>query len=116
MSCTGEQVIGEIVSDTTGVRLSNYAVACSNWTGTGGTLSTAKIGPFATTFIRLVYLGSSQWRFDTSPDDINWRKGASTVTQSSFTPSHVGYYSRDAGSGLESVASFEFLRRVSGIS
>lgn len=113
----GKQVTAGAISAATPV--ATLASSAETWTnfGTFGTAATVRNVPFGVpTFLRLVYMGSSQWRSDTSPDGVLWMLGASLVTQSSFTPSHVGVYSRDGASGTIWVASFEFLRRVSGVS
>lgn len=115
---SGKQIAAEIVSNSTGgVPQQSYAVSWSNWTTAGTVGTTTNIVPLGTpVFVRLVYKGSSQWRADTSPNGIEWITGASLVTQSSFTPSHVGLYSRDGGSGTPAIGSYEFLRRASGVS
>lgn len=112
----GKQISAEVLSDNSGVRQSTYAIPWTNW-GTPGTQSSSRVNPPPGTplFLRLVYKGSSQWRADTSPDGISWVLGASLATLASFTPSHVGLYSRDGASGTIAVASYEFLRRVSGV-
>jgi hypothetical protein len=114
----GKQVWAELLSQGGGaVAVSSYAFQSTNWDLSTGTGSTARLNPpiGAPKFLRLVYMGSSQWRADVSPNGIEWIPGASLVTQSSFTPSHVGFYSRDGGSGTLGIASYEFLRRVSGV-
>lgn len=115
---SGKQVMAELFSGSTTPQQSGYSVAGSNWNNTSASVSTQSPIPVIghPVFLRLVYKGSSQWRTDFSPDDVEWLPGLSLVTQSSFTPAYVGLYSRDAGSGTKSVASFDFLRRVAGIS
>lgn len=111
---SGKQISLEVVGDTTG----HYA-QCQTWTNwsTPGTSGTAHFTlPGHHMFLRLVYKGSNQWRQDTSGDGVSWQLGGSLVTLASFTPSHVGYYTRDPGTDNRWMASFDFLRRVSGIS
>lgn len=65
-------------------------------------------------FIRLVYLGANVWRRDLSEDGILWRKGAATLTLA-VTPTHVGVLNTSFGTATPNQVSYEFLRRVSGI-
>jgi hypothetical protein len=116
---SGKQVFAELGSNAGSANQQGLtAVAGSNWNNTGATVSSTLSGPPIGTpmFIRLVYRGSSQWRADFSPNGTQWITGGSMVTQSSFTPSHVGYYSRDGGSGLLAIASFDMIRRVASVS
>lgn len=68
-----------------------------------------------TVYLRLVKLASNTWRADASPNGIDWILGAATTTLA-FTPTHVGLLSSSWGTATKSVASYEFLRRVSGVS
>lgn len=67
------------------------------------------------TFIRLVKLASNAWRTDVSPDGVSWILGTATVTLS-FTPTHVGLLSSSWSTSNKHITSYEFLRRVSGVS
>lgn len=112
----GKQVGGQVLSDTTGLTALSFQTI--NWDFAAGTFTqgTAHWGaPSVPHFLRLSYRGSNAWRFDTSSDGVSWINGASNVTASSFTPSHIGYYTRDPGTESRWIASFEFLRRVSGV-
>lgn len=112
----GKQIAAEVISSNAGAFQQSYAVSWTNW-ATSGTIGTATNMPALGTpmYLRLVYKGSNQWRADTSPDDVEWIPGASLVTVSSFTPSHVGLFSRDAGTGQLCIGSYEFLRRTAGV-
>ena len=66
-------------------------------------------------FQRIVKTGANAWRLDLSPDDITWLTGASSSTRT-VTPTHVGLSSSSWGSGVRHVASYQFLRRVAGVS
>lgn len=113
----GKQVMAEVLADSGAPLSSGYTVAGSQWKNTSATVSTATVLPpvGGVVYVRLVYKGSNQWRADFSPNGVQWRAGESMVTQASFTPAYVGVYSRDGGSGTKAIASFEFLRRVSGV-
>lgn len=67
------------------------------------------------TFVRTVYLGSNVWRTDRSSDGIQWLKGAATLTYA-ITPTYVGLGVRRPSTSGKHSASFEFLRRQSGVS
>jgi hypothetical protein len=112
----GKQVSAETISAAGSTSISTSVETWTNF-GTFTAGSSARNSAFGVpTFLRLVYKGSSQWRADSSPDGVNWIIGAGLITLSSFTPSHVGFYSRDGGSGTVWVGSHEFLRRTSGVS
>lgn len=112
----GKQVIAESISQASPVAtVGTYSLATINWTTASFTsLSTTKNVPLAPLFLRLVYKGSGNWRCDTSPDDVVWRLGG-LCNIATFTPSHIGFYSRDGASGIETVISQEFLRRDVGV-
>lgn len=119
---SGKQVFATVLSQSASPQVAGYSQAATNWNETSNSSSTQSTFPLVARipgrplYMRLVYKGSSQWRADFSADGVTWQLGASLVTQSSFTPAYVGMYSRDAGSGTPHVASFEFLRRVAGVS
>jgi hypothetical protein len=50
---------------------------------------------------------------DASRDGVHWLAGG-TVAQT-FTPTYVGFHSSSYGTSTKSIASYEFLRRVSGV-
>lgn len=114
----GKQLLAELYADNTSAQTLTASLdQFTNFTtgGTATSLSPLRVGTFgAPNFMRLVYLGGSVWRFDRSGDGISWLKG-SNVTYASFTPTHAGYFVRDPGSGTKFIVSFDFLRRVSGV-
>lgn len=79
------------------------------------------VGPTDTTwrlgvmYIRIVRISSTTWRGDVSGDGVRWIHGASLATLS-FEPTHVGFCDSQWGSALPSITTYEFLRRVSGVS
>lgn len=111
---SGEQVIGTYYSNSTADTLiRSYSI--SGWgaiVSNAGTFSVNRGGQY---HLRLVYLGSNNWRTDASPDGVTWIKGLANLSKT-MTPTHVGLASSSYLSGLLHVASYEYLRRVSGIS
>ena len=64
---------------------------------------------------RLAYIAANTWRSDFSPDGVTWVQGA-TFTKT-MSPAYVGVYIGTGGTNQAGwSASFEFLRRVSGVS
>lgn len=90
------------------------ARAGTNWTLAGSPGNTAML-PLSTLFLRLVCVTASTWRTDTSPDGVSWVTGATPATKA-FTPTHVGLLSSSWGTATKGALSYEFLRRVSGVS
>lgn len=74
-------------------------------------------GAYATglVYMRIVRLSSTTWRYDLSSDGVSWILGntASTWAQE---PTHVGFAESNWNTSTPSVVSYEFIRRVSGIS
>lgn len=66
-------------------------------------------------YTRLVMVTSTTWRVDSSPDGIGWIPGPANITWANV-PTHVGFLSSNWGQAVPSVVSYEFIRRVSGIS
>lgn len=94
---------------------SNQISTGSNWTTRVSNVAYPQ-SPIMPMFIRLTYRGSSQWRCDLSPNGVAWLLGQSLITSVGFTPTYVGYMTRQPGATSRSVMSFEFLRRVTGVS
>lgn len=116
---SGKQVLAEAFFDSgTPVGISNDIGSFTNFTtSTGGSeYAVQEKAPFGTSqFMRLVYLGSNQWRYDRSLNGATWILGT-TVTIASLTPTHVGLFTRRPSSGTHKhIACFEFIRRVAGI-
>lgn len=94
---------------------------CDSWSFTGfnsGTGDTGLIGPASAGglfYVRLVKLASNVWRTDFSNNGRLWIHGPGTLTLS-FTPTHVGILSSSWGTTTQGITSYEFLRRVSGVS
>lgn len=65
-------------------------------------------------YTRLVYLGANVWRRDLSFDGVTWIKGPNTLTLA-ITPTHVGLLASSWGTSTKGSISYQFLRRVSGI-
>jgi hypothetical protein len=63
---------------------------------------------------RLVRVSSTTWRYDLSPDGVTWIH-APTITTWAFEPTHVGFAESNWNSTVPSVTSYEFIRRVSGV-
>jgi len=68
----------------------------------------------APTWLRLALIAANTWRQDVSPNGVHWLTGP-TVSKT-VTPTHVGLLATSYGSATKSVISYEFLRRVSGVS
>lgn len=114
---SGKQVVAETYSQAADTVQTNSFSGFTNYTtSSGGALA---VVDFSTAFsvpiyIRLVYLGSGVYRSDRSANGVQWIKGQ-TITMTSFTPTHVLFTTRKPTSGTEHICSFDFLRRVSGI-
>lgn len=87
--------------------------AAANWARTGVTTSVVSLDMVAFYF-RLVCTAANTWRADASPNGVSWIKGTSTFSKT-ITPTQVGFMSSSYGTSIKHVASFEFLRRVSGV-
>ena len=113
---TGKQLLAELYNESAGVTSITAALdQYANFLPGAGTLLPTRVGTIGTPiFVRLTYLGSDIWRLDRSADGISWLTGTN-VTYTGFIPTHAGFLLRDAGSGTKFIASYEFLRRVAGI-
>lgn len=65
-------------------------------------------------YVRLVYLATNTWRRDLSVDGVTWIKGSANLTNS-LAPTYVGLACTSYGSATKGAISFEFLRRMSGV-
>jgi hypothetical protein len=63
---------------------------------------------------RLAYLGSNLWRLDTSLDGVQWMKDGNTLSEA-FTPTHVGFGTTNNTASCRYAASWQYLRRVAGV-
>jgi hypothetical protein len=66
-------------------------------------------------YMRLVMTAANTWRTDMSPDGVSWWINPSPLTYT-LTPTHMGVAISNWNSGMQSVVSYEFFRRVSGVS
>jgi hypothetical protein len=85
----------------------------TGWNAQGTPPAPLVTPPGARIFARLVFLGASTWRADVSPDGVSWIKGLTVVK--TIAPTHVGLLASSWGTGNKHVASYEFLRRTSGV-
>lgn len=64
-------------------------------------------------YLRLVYVAADTWRTDTSPDGVTWTLGATLARV--LAPTHVGLFNSSWGAAIKGAVSYDFLRRVSGV-
>lgn len=88
----------------------NYSSATGGTVG--NTFTSVALGVLR--YIRLVYLGSNTWRRDYSSDGVGWILGSATLSFA-VTPTYVGLLASSWGTSTKGVVTYEFLRRVSGI-
>ena len=112
---SGNQVFGLFYSETGTSRQDSETRHHTNWTTAGGVSTTLYTTGMVRTFARLVKLASDTWRTDVSPDGVQWLTGLGTVTKV-ITPTHVGLLASSWGTSTKGVTSYEFLRKVTGIS
>lgn len=109
----GKQVVA--TSHYGGTSQDHFLRSYTNYTTLGTSVSQLTGVQLGTSyFVRLVYLGGTTWRRDISYDGILWLKGTATLTLS-ITPTHVGFMDSSFGTATANQISYEFLRRVSGI-
>lgn len=109
----GKQVVA--TTHYGGTSQDHFLRSYTNYTTLGTSVSQQTGVQLGTTyFVRLVYLGGTTWRRDLSSDGVLWSKGSATLTLS-ITPTHVGVLSTSFGTATAGQVSYEFLRRVSGI-
>lgn len=111
----GNQVIATAAHSSTIGVMSTVTRPYTNFT-TQGTVPTGMnvqaIG--AELHVRLVCVSSTTWRMDVSPNGSVWMIGA--VATKTITPTHVGFVVTNFAGATEIAASFDFLRRISGVS
>lgn len=109
----GNQVWADIgqTSTTTNLRVTswtNFGTAGTNAGSIGTGFVLRKI------FVRIALISTNTWRADYSVDGVSWIKGTATLSKT-MTATHVGFFSSSYGTSTKHIASYEFLRRVSGI-
>lgn len=109
---SGTQV-WSILYGTSTANLTAATRSASGWTDATTDTAAVKV-PAAPTFLRLVMTAANTWRTDVSPDGVTWVKGSSTRAVT-VTPTHVGLVTTSYGTSTKAVHSYEFLRRVAGI-
>lgn len=65
-------------------------------------------------YVRLALISANTWRTDISVDGHHWLNGSATLSKT-MTATHVGFASTSYGTSTKHIASYEFLRRVSGV-
>lgn len=111
---TGNQVCGlayTSAADGNNTQVVNYAF--TNFTAATAGSTDNYLVPARGIYLRLWKTAATTWQVDTSPDGVLWSRAA-FVTKS-FTPTHVGVVSSSYGTATKHIISYEFLRRVSGI-
>jgi hypothetical protein len=84
------------------------------FTTSGTATTTLDVPPGVPTYLRLVMTAANTWRADVSPDGVSWANG--TTVSLTMTPTHVGLFTSTWSANVRHVTSFEFVRRVSGVS
>lgn len=113
---SGEQVItlDFLTSGEAGESAFVHDARISTGYTVGATQTTTQSLPNNIAFVRLVMTAANTWRSDVSPDGISWLKGANTLAKT-VTPAYVGLHTTSWGTATKGVVSYEFLRRVAGI-
>lgn len=86
----------------------------TNYSANSGATTAVDVTGRAQLFTRLVKISATQIRHDFSGDGISWVKGGTATL--TMTPAYVGVAVSSWGSTKKFAASFEFLRRVAGVS
>jgi hypothetical protein len=113
---SGVQVQSLYYYDPTQVGNSGRVVqALGSMTGfSAGTQTANRVGlvPQRTVYLRVVMVAANSWRTDISPDGVSWIKG--TATSVTVAPTYVGF-ALSSITPPGGVTSYEFLRRVGGV-
>lgn len=112
---SGTQIVGFSYAGSSGGQTTDTRSYTGYNTNTGTSSSNIITHQGILTYLRLVYLGSNNWRTDVSPDGITWFNGPANLSLT-LTPTYVGLFASSFGSGTKHLNSYEFLRRVSGVS
>lgn len=114
---TSNMIHAEVYSNTgcagPGILRSNgYTGMNGTETGSGGPNINPTTGPL---YLRLVMTAANTWRTDFSPDGVSWWINPSTLAFT-ITPTHMGFGISNWNTAMQGVVSYEFFRRVSGVS
>ncbi|GAB3889552.1 hypothetical protein [Terrabacter terrigena] len=110
---------GQVAALSYGTGANGDQMTNNIWNGTGWSLS-GQAGDVmcrsgCPIFLRLSLIAANTWRHDISPNGVAWMTGPATLTKT-LTPTHVGLVGSLWGTSTKGVMSYEFLRRVSGVS
>ncbi len=108
----GDQVVAQFLGQG-----GDSLIRCAGWTGynTAGTLVGSLSSRSCTAvYLRLALISANTWRTDYSVNGHHWVKGTATASKT-LTPTHVGIQSTSYNTSTKHIASYEFLRRVSGV-
>lgn len=108
----GKQIISLNYTSTSASQ-NNDVRQGANWTISASVGAIAS-SPGVPTFVRLVMVSANVWRCDISPDGVSWIKGTATLAYT-ITPTHVGLHKTTWGTATKGITSYEFLRRVAGV-
>lgn len=105
----GNQVLGAFLNDRS---LSSRPF--TNWSTQGGSNTSMASSWGALLFLRLAMIAANTWRLDVSPNGEVWIPGGAT-TAKVMAATHVGLFGTSFGTSTKTVLSFEYFRRVSGV-
>lgn len=111
---SGQQVWAEYGTSASGSQMQVFGWSGFGTAGTNAGALPATL-PIQKIFIRLVMTAANTWRADYSHDGVSWWKGTATLSKT-MTPTYVGFFDSSYGSSTKHIVSYEFLRRVSGVS
>lgn len=111
---SGNQVFTEVADVNASNTYQTFSWTNYGTVGTSGGALPATL-PLGLLYLRLVMTAANTWRSDLSIDGVSWLLGPATVAKT-MTPTHVGFFDSSYGTSAKHIASWEFLRRVSGVS
>jgi hypothetical protein len=108
----GEQVHTlNYLSNSTAQQTNDVRPATGFTTGTASSAVMTVSG--VRTYVRLALVAANTWRCDVSPDGVQWLPSG-TISKA-IAPTWVGFLASTWGTATKYIASYEFLRRVSGV-